>query len=71
MNIQIATDMVQSAGRAKGNVTAAMRVVGVVARGMIVLSAALSVRTIVVSTNWKLEFGKQVACWTGTVAGDH
>lgn len=41
--LQIATDMVQSAGRANRNVTAVMRIFGKVARAVVVLSVAVSV----------------------------
>lgn len=61
--------MAQSAGRANTNVTAITRIFGGIARAVIVLFATVSVHTIIAAENWIFELGRQVACWTGIVAG--
>jgi hypothetical protein len=46
-----------------------MRGVGYVSKGLIIIGVAVSVYQVVVADDWKFEIGRQVATWSGAIAG--
>jgi len=46
-----------------------MKKVGYVSKGLIVIGAAVSVYQVVTADDWKFEIGRQVATWSGAIAG--
>ncbi|EFY85263.1 hypothetical protein MAC_08672 [Metarhizium acridum CQMa 102] len=65
---QVSVDTISSAGRANPNVTALMRKVSFVSKGVFVVAAAVSVYSVATAPQWETELGKQVVSWSGAIA---
>ncbi|KAK6347463.1 hypothetical protein TWF718_005305 [Orbilia javanica] len=67
----VANKTIEGAGRANPTVTKVMNGLGKFGKGLMVVGAVMSVYSVAVADEWKYELGKQVASWSGAIAGGY